>query len=588
MPKTLKSLYRPVLLGAAMLALSACQLLPVKEPVAGPTAAPAEAQPVAKQPALPFDDPAAGPRTLEADLVYSYLVAEVAAHRGDLALSYRHYLNAALMARDAYAAERATRIAVYLDDQPASMRAARLWVELAPNAQNARMTLALLLEHAGQRDAALAQLEALLQISEALGQDGFLQIAQVLAKEGGAGRLALMYDLATAHAADARAHYALALVAVAGKSLVQAETSLAQAVALAPRRAEPRVMLARVWHSQGRTKQALNSLAAALVELPDSRPLRSTYARMLVDAGRHADALREFRQLLATAPDDEELIYRAAMLATHEQAWDEAREYWLKLRNHGGKRFPEATYFLAQVEERRGREQVAAGLYEAVKEGPLLMDAGLRLAQIEARRGDVEQARGRLKRLRLLVPERAVDAYLAEAGLLKDAGRAGEARRLFDEALLRQPDDIELRYARAMFAAEQDDLGTLEQDLQHILSLDPDNVDALNALGYTLADRTRRFQESFGYIMHAYRLQPENAAILDSLGWVYYRLGDYASALRYLRQALDMAQDAEIAAHLGEVLWVTGDRAAARRVWRDGLARTPDSWYIRDTMERME
>lgn len=585
--KNLKSLYRPLLLGTAVLTLSACQLLPAREPV--PIASPPAEEPsAAKQPALPFEEPAGAPQSLDADLIYDYLVAEVAAHRGELALSYRHYLNAAIRTHDAYAAERATRIAVYLDDQPASLRAARLWVELSPNAQNARMTLALLREHEGRRDEALVQLEALLQISEALGQDGFLQIAQVLAKEGGAKLQPLMYDLVAAHASDARAHYALALVAVAGKSLVQAETSLKQAVALAPQWAEARVMLARVWHGQGRTAKALDSLAAALVAMPDSRPLRSTYARMLVDAGRHADALVQFRLLLAETPDNEELLYRGAMLATHERVWEEARAYWQRLRHQGGERFPEASYFLAQVEERLGRERVAAALYDTIKEGPLLMDAGLRLAQLEARRGDYGAARARLQRLRVLVPERAVDAYLAEAGLLTDAGRADEARQLFDEALSHQPDNIDLRYARAMFAVEQDDLGTLEHDLLHVLSLDPDHVDALNALGYTLTDRTRRHQEAFGYIMHAYRLQPESAAILDSLGWVHYRLGNYASALRYLRQALDMAHDPEIAAHLGEVLWVTGDRAAARGVWREGLSHTPDSSHIRDTMDRME
>jgi tetratricopeptide (TPR) repeat protein len=347
-------------------------------------------------------------------------------------------------------------------------------------------------------------------------------------------------------------------------------------------------MLARVWHSQGRTTHALRSLAEALQHMPHSRPLRSTYARMLVDAGRYADALGEFRRLLADQPDDAGLLYRVAMLATHEQAWEDARSYWVRLRNLGGERFSEATYFLAQVEERLGHDQLAAGLYATVNEGSLRMDAGLRLAQLEARRGDLDKARARLKRLRVLVPERAVDAYLAEASLLKDAGHPDQARQLFDEALSHQPDNIDLRYARAMFAAERDDLATLERDLRYILDLDPDHVDALNALGYTLADRTRRYPEAFGYIMHAHRLQPENAAILDSLGWVYYRMGEYAKALKYLRQALESTHDAEIAAHLGEVLWVTGSRAAARSVWREGLAKTPGSPHILDTMERME
>ena len=139
-----------------------------------------------------------------------------------------------------------------------------------------------------------------------------------------------------------------------------------------------------------------------------------------------------------------------------------------------------------------------------------------------------------------------------------------------------------------MHAARAHDLATLELDLNYILARDPDHVDALNALGYTLADRTRRFEEAAGYIRKAFELQPDNPAILDSMGWVSYRLGDYDMALKYLRQALGNLNDPEIAAHLGEVLWVTGDRDGARAVWRKALAATPDSDVLREVMERLE
>lgn len=578
----MKSLHRPVLLGLALFSLSACQLLPERD------SAPPLSAPPPSEPTLPFTAQASPPQALDADLVYSYLVAEMAAQQGELVLAFQHYLRVADLAGDAYAAERATRIAAYLKDRAGALRAARRWVELSPNDRNARMSLALLLERDGRRPSALAELEALLQISAALEQDGFLQIGRVLAKEGAVALRPLMRDLVAAHPGDGRAQFALAVVEVAAKSLGEAEESLRKAVVLLPARADIRVMLARVRYGQGRPDEALAGLVQALEDMPDSRPLRQAYARMLVDAGRHAEALVQFRRLLDETPGDADLVYAVAMLAMHEQAWPEARRHWQVLRSMGGDKYDEASYFLGQVEERLGNDKLAAGLYGSVKDGDLLMDAGLHLARLEARQGKLAKARERLRNLRVLVPQRAVEAYLAEADLLNVAGQTAAARELFDEAVSRQPERVELRYARAMFAAEQDDLQTLESDLRHILSKDPDHVESLNALGYTLADRTDRHQEAFALIMRAYRLQPENAAILDSLGWVYYRLGDYANAIKYLRRALDTMMDDEIAAHLGEVLWVIGERDAARSVWQRGLARTPDSPHIHDVMQRLE
>lgn len=577
----MKPICRAALLSAFFLGLSACEMLPSRtgEQPAGPASQP---------PMLPFEEPAAGPAELDAELVYSYLVGEVAAQRGELALAYRHYLHVATLARDPYAAERATRIAVYLGDLDAGLQAARRWVELAPNGQDARMSLALLLEHAGDRPGALAQLDALLQISSALGQDGFLQTGRVLAKEGGAQSLALMRELVAAHPNEPSAYYALAVVAISAKELVEAESALDTALGLKGDWVEAQVLLARVRSTRGEKEAAVAGLTQALKSRPDSQPLRTARARLLVDLGEHEAALKDFRRLLKQNPDDADYLYGVGMLAMHGQHWNEARRAWQKLRNQGGDRFDEATYFLGQVEENQDRLEAAAGLYASISEGELLMDAGLRLAALEARQGDLVAARTRLAELRLLVPERAVDAYLTEARLLRQAGQGDEATRLLDQAVDAEPNNIELRYGRAMHAARADDVATLETHLKYILSLEPDHVDALNALGYTLADRTDRYAEAFEYISKAHRLQPDNAAILDSLGWVYYRLGDYDLALKYLRRALEMQPDHEIAAHLGEVLWVTGDRDGARRVWREALKAAPDSEILRDVMQRFE
>lgn len=575
----LKLIQHLALLGILSLALGACQLLPTRE------AAPAAAS---SPPQLPFDEPTPNTAGLDADLVYSYLVAEVAAQRGELPLAYRHYLHAATVAQSAYAAERATRIAVYLQELGGALLAARRWVALAPNSQDARMSLALLLDRTGDRTAALAELAALLKISSALSQDGFVQIAQVLGKERGSDSLGLMRALVAAHPEDAQAQYALAMVALSGKSLDEAEQALAKALVIHPDWPQAQVLMARVQIDRGDKVAAYAGLTQALKAEPDSLLLRTARARLLVDMNDHEGALADFRRLHEQEPDNTEFLYAVGMLAMHGEHWDEARAIWQQLRNKGGDRLAEANYFLGQVEEKTGKPAVAVGLYASVTNSPLQIDAGLRLASLEAEQGKLKQARERLLHLRQLAPERAVDTYMTEASLLRKAGQGAQASALLDQAVTEQPDDLSLRYGRAMNAARADDLDTLEQDLKYILAREPDHVDALNALGYTLADRTRRYVEADAYIRRAHALQPDNPAILDSLGWVYYRLGNYEQALKYLRQAFEKLKDPDVASHLGEVLWVTGDREGARAVWRKALAASPDSAVLREVMERLE
>lgn len=525
---------------------------------------------------------------MDSELVFSYLLAELAAQRGDLGTAYGHYLHAAILAQDAYAAERATRIAIYRKDVPAALRASERWVDLAPNDLQARQTAVYLFVRAGDSTAALAQAEALLQIADALGQDGYLQLAGVLGKgHSDLAGLQLMRELAARHATEAHAQFALAVVEEAAQDATAAEASLRRALALQPDWAKPRVLLARMLTSLGRGAEARAMLQEGVQQYPDDVLLRNAYARTLVEASAYAEALEQFRRLRQQLPDDDEILYAIAVLAGQTRQWDEAREAWQTLRNLG-KRYDEATYYLGQVEEQAGKPAVAAGLYAAVQEGPLRVDAALRLAQLRAAAGALNESREVLQRARVLEPERAVDVYLAETRILAEHGQQEDVLSVYATALQAYPEHPDLLYNRAIYAAEQGLVDAAERDLMRLLATDPNHVDALNALGYTLADQTDRYQEAYGYIRKAYELKPDSAAILDSLGWVYYRMGQHEQALKYLRQALERMADPEIAAHLGEVLWVTGDRADARRVWGEARAAHPEHRKLRAVMEQFD
>ncbi len=203
-----------------------------------------------------------------------------------------------------------------------------------------------------------------------------------------------------------------------------------------------------------------------------------------------------------------------------------------------------------------------------------------------AKQDKLDSAREHLHAIRSRNSKEGVRLYLVESELLIEADRHADARGVYDHALAEHPEDSDLLYARAMLAEKMDRLDLLEEDLRSIISREPNNAQALNALGYTLADRTDRYQEAYEFISRALEIKPDDYYILDSMGWVLYRLGRHQEALEYLRRAAGLTDDSEVAAHLGEVLWVTGDKAGAHKVWESALETTPDDERLLELMKR--
>ena len=552
-------------------------------------AAPAEDTAGRSEPVvLPFPEPEPVKRELDEDLVYSYLVGEIGAHRGELRLSQTHYQHAAILARDAYAAERATRIALHLKDYQAGLASVRRWVELDPNNISARQLAAVLFLRDGQTEEAGEQLDALVRIAEARGSDGFLQAAGALSVEPDRDTAEqLMQGLQERNPDDVRALYALAVLETAHRRFGEAEVRLREVIERKPDWEQPRVLLSRVLVARSQRDQALSFLAGSVRSYPDSVLLRTAYSRLLVDASDYSRALEQFRALHRLNPEDDEIAFGYAMLATQQEQWDEARPLWQELRGRADRR-DEASYYLAQIEEQEGNDELAIGLFGSVGGTELKVDAIMRMAQIMARTGRLDQAREALQLARISNPGRATDLYVAETQIVQKYGEPDDALALYDTAISAYPDNLDLLYNRALFVVELGDFARMERDLLQLLEQDPDHADALNALGYTLADRNERLDEAFAYVTRALKLRPDSPAILDSMGWVLYRQGDLVQAAGYLRRALELNQDDEIAAHLGEVLWMSGQRADARAVWREALTHKPDSDKIRSAIERLQ
>jgi tetratricopeptide (TPR) repeat protein len=322
----------------------------------------------------------------------------------------------------------------------------------------------------------------------------------------------------------------------------------------------------------------------ALEEQPANMRLRMQYARLLTRTDL-AEAERQFSILLEQEPEDPDLLFSLALIQRERANLDGARtnlERLLELNL----RTDEAQYYLGKTAEDQERWDDALTHYMQVQPGRDFGAATDRIGRLLLASGRSAELGAWFDHLRLRYPQLSERLFAMEADKFINGKHLSEAMALLNRALKQFPESISLLYSRSMLNEQQDKLESAEEDLRAIIALDPDNSTALNALGYTLANRTSRYAEAAELISRALTLDPEEPAIMDSMGWVSYRLGDYETALKYLRQAYAAFPDPEVAAHLGEVLWNSGDRDAARVVWNQALEGSPEHEIVLETMHR--
>lgn len=540
--------------------------------------------------ALPFVSSYAPPTDLDKNVIYHYLAGEISLQRQQLDLAYQHLMLAATFANDMQAAEKAARIALLQQETDKALIASGKWIDFDPNSVQARQLKGILHLRQDNLPAAEEQFEALLQITDSQGSNGFLRIASLLASEKNKQRnLQLMRNLSSKHPQSAQAHYAMALVATENKEFAQAMAALKQAKELDASWDKPYVLEAQVLATLGNNQAAQEILKKAVQKLPDNKSLYQAYGRILVENQEYKQAISAFKKAYGLDPDDLDVLYAVGMLSIQAEDWSAARKSWSTLlTSHSREKRNDANYFLGQIEELNDNPELAMQYYSAVGKGKMRTESKLRLARLKAKSGDIESARSMYKELRVLNSHSAIQIYSAEAQMLKELGLIKEAIQLYTTAVDAYPDDMDLRYARGLYAADAGNIDLAISDFELILSNEPDNADTLNALGYTLADQTERYQEALNYILKAHQKKPDNPAILDSLGWTLYRLGRYEEALKYLLKAASANPDAEIAAHLGEVLWMLGNHDRAKEVWHKALTVEPDSKKLKEVMQRLQ
>jgi tetratricopeptide (TPR) repeat protein len=518
--------------------------------------------------------------------LYEFLLGEIALQRGDAQLAAQTYLDLAKRTRDPRVARRAVEVASQARLADLAIDAAKLWQELEPTSPQALQITAALLVGAKRVEEAEPYLEKLL-VSEGVNlENGFMQLNRLIAgNPDKAANSRLVRKLAAKYPQLPQAHYAVGQAALTANEDDAALASSRRAQELKPEW-EPAVMLEAQALQKKSPSAAAKRLGDYVAKNPNAAEARLNYARLLVLDKRYPEARSEFQKVLDANPNNPEVGYAVGVLAFQLKEYAVAeqtlkRVLGMRYRDPDGVR-----YLLGQIAEEQKRWPQAIQWYEQIQEGDHALNARMRTAGAIAKQGKLDEARKYLQQVVTDNPAEEVQLTVVEAQLLRDANKHGDAFALLGEALKRQPEQPELLYDYALTAEKLEKFDLLESNLRKLIQVRPEHAHAYNALGYSFADRNLRLPEARKLVEKALELSPEDFYIIDSMGWVQYREGKLKDAAATLQRAYTGRPDAEIGAHLGEVLWQMGQRDEAKRVWDEALKTAPENETLLKTIKK--
>jgi tetratricopeptide (TPR) repeat protein len=518
------------------------------------------------------------------DALYQLLVAEVAGYRGEYEIALEKYMEMATETQDAGVAARATRLANYLKRNDLALQASQIWSEVDPDSIEAHRHAADQLVRSGDLEQAILHMEAIKNLGGLANFDVFAYRAANLEPQE---REALLVGISRMLETDPDDEQLLFSKAVLLEQQGELEAALAIAEQLLGTKNNINVVILKVNALKAllRSDEALAFLADVVDGFEEeNRRLRLIYARFLFEAGDLDVAKVQYGIILEQAPSDGDILFALALIAM-EQKQDEEAVTYLNKMVRWNRRIGEAHFYIGTIAEKNNDIAKALREYKQVGRGYEFLPAQSRIASIFLDQGRIADMQHHLANMRADNPDRKDELVMVEAQLLGDHGIVDEVFYLLDKEVVLQPDNLDMRYFRAMTAQRHGRMEQMERDLLYIIEKEPLNADALNALGYTLADQTDRYEEALGMIERALVIKPDEAAFIDSMGWVQYRLKNYSEAIRHLRRALELFTNDEVAAHLGEVLWVSGSKDEAIKVWRKALQLAPQSEILQKVME---
>lgn len=524
----------------------------------------------------------------EADLVFNILSAEIAGRRGLVGIASENYFDASEATDDPRVSERATKLALYGRDwQRAEMASAR-WIELDSENVEAWQHRAQALIQLEDVELATDAIEQIVELSD--NESGSVipsVVDSILRQADPAVGSKLLENLAERYPDNAESQYGIGRFAMSKGERKFALKAFERALAIDPDNVETLLSRARLQLSAGEGDSALEPVTDYLTRSPDDLSAQLGYVRILIDSSKVDRAADQLETIYTAFPEDEDALYTIGLLALDIQRLSSAEKY-LSTVAALDKYQDDANYYLGRISDNRRDYRQSIDRYLSVRGGDNFFSAQSRAAELYGVVGEIDQSRNLFAELRSLTDDSALQVELisTESQVLNSDNQYDESLKLLSDSLAQYRDDPILLYSRALLADKLGDHRMFETDLQKVIEVQPDNSFALNALGYYLVERNERLSIAEEYLVRAYELTPEDAAITDSLGWLYYRQGRYVASLKLLQKAYNVLPDPEIAAHLGEVLWVTGDQDKATKVWEEALRQAPDYDLLQRVMKK--
>lgn len=525
---------------------------------------------------------------LTSSLLYEILLTDIASQRGQTGVAVDGALDLARKTRDPRLAMRAAHLAIESGQMDKAIEALRIWQQIEPDSQTVSRLLSSALLRNGMIDESRREFEKVLKAEDGHNGQTFLQLYQMLAAyPDKAAALKLIRDLAAPYPKVAEAHWAVAQLAQAAGDQQLALSEVRLARGLRPEW-DVTASLEAMLLQKSAPQQGLEVLKHYLSDYPAAHEIRLQYARALLEQKQYSQSRAEFQRLSDENPDNPDLAYAIALISLQLNDLQSA-ETELKLALDKGKKDQDTVqYYLGQLSEAKKDSAEAIAHYRGVKGGEFLPAAQIRLAYLLSKSGQLAEARQILNQVTVSNDQQRAQIALIDAQLLGDAKQYAEAYQVLQSAAGKMPDNPDLLYAAGMMADKVGKPEVFEKMMREVIRISPDYAQAYNALGYGMLERSERIPEAVGLVEKALQLAPDDASIMDSVGWGYYRSGKLDDSVNMLRRAFAGNPDPEIAAHLGEVLWVRGDKSEAKKVWQDSLKANPDNVPLQTVIKKFE
>ncbi|MFM2397774.1 MAG: hypothetical protein RLZZ144_1024 [Pseudomonadota bacterium] len=563
--------------------LSACSHLPKQVAIESPTRAnPTETQANVEAPAPNLPN-----QPLSALMLYQFLLGDIALQRGMPELGAQAYLELAQSSRDPRVARRAAQISIEAHTYDRALDALKLWQELEPLAPQATQMQMTLLLGSGRLAEATPQLQALLNKAGTNQGMVFIQTHALLQRvQNKRAALVWLQGISAEFPTVAEGHWAVAQLAAVLEESELALQEVAIAIHLRPDWDQPAVLEAQLWMSRDAAK-ALALLKKYLEAHPENYDARLYYARALLEQKFYVPSREQFQLLIIANPASTEVAFAIALLSLQLGDLDRAEKELRQALVAGNKDSGTVHYYLAQLHEARKDEAAAIAEYHAVSTGEYVFAARLREAQLLYKAGQLPAAQAVLHDAPTTQPQQGINLLLIEAQMLRESQQHDASFAVLTRGLEKFPKQPQILFEAAMTADKLGKLALFEQLMRKLIAVAPDAAQAYNALGYSFLERNVRIAEGMKLVEKAYKLAPNDAAIIDSIGWGHFRLGDLTKSTEFLRRAFALNPDPEIAAHLGEVLWKSGKQEEAITLLQDSLKNNPDNKILSTLLKKL-